>query len=83
MANANAVKEAMNVWGRKYLSEYGGYVVADDAEIDFTDHIRSDGYCDSCYSEWTVVTVSSGDIEIDYTGSMIDLLEAMTAEIND
>lgn len=82
MANANAVKEAMNVWGRKFLSA-DGYDVLEDAEISFTDDMRWEGYCETCEYEEYFVVVSDGTDKAEYSGSMSSLLEEMTREIND
>ena len=70
------VEEAMNVWGRKFMRDYGHEVDA-DAALTFEDDIEYSGYCETCAYEDYVVRVSDGYSTATYYGDMSDLLYEM------
>jgi hypothetical protein len=77
---SNAVKDAMNVWGREFLSGEG-YDVQEDAEITYKDDSFWTYGCETCSFEEYIVRVSDGFNTHTYNGSMSDLLYNMTREV--
>lgn len=76
MAEALTVKEAMNVWGRAFLSKEG-YNVSDTAEVTFTEDTWDSGFCETCsYIEYCVDVSADGFTER-YYGTMGELIEEM------
>lgn len=82
MSSKSAVKEAMNVWGRNYLRNEG-FDIPDDAEVEFEEETIFDGYCETCYTEWEVVSITAAGYTAQYSGSMYELVDEMSREVED
>lgn len=77
---SNAVKDAMNIWGREFLSGEG-YDVQEDAEITFEDDMFWSSGCETCAFEEYIVRLSDGFNTHTYYGSFSNLLADMTREV--
>jgi hypothetical protein len=81
------VKDAMNSWGinhlrtSSYVSANGRSIgtrnvdIPDDAEVTFTESLPDSSYCETCGPDPFKVVIESGPYQVQYYGTMGDIIQ--------